>query len=683
MSAAPAPADLLSSLSVGGGFALAALLLGVLLDRARATDRALFAAATTPPILLYLHWRITETLPALDLAFEPVWARVFLGFEALSILYSLGAVLITLRSSDRAVRAAADAAEARLAAAGTWPAVDVFICTYAEPLSVLEKSIVSALALDYPAGRVTVWVLDDTRRPWLRDYCAEVGARYLTRPDNRAAKAGNLNSGLRQTAALSNAPLILVLDADFAPQRRMLRRMVGLFLDPRVGVVQTPQFYFNPDPVQHNLGVTSAWVDDQRIFFDLFQPAKDAWDCAFCVGTGFLVRRDLLNALGGFPEGAVSEDIYLTYALLRRGKVTRWLNERLSVGLSAEDLGEYCTQRARWCLGTVQVALRPDGPFFGAGLTLGQRLHYLHGLLHWLSKPFLLLLLAGPAVYWIGGVPAFQTDQVQFVQYAIPALACFWIHSAWISGGRSLPLFTEAAHAVAAMPVTIALVAAALRPFGRPFKVTAKGRARSGMIFHGGFAGGFGALILGNLGGVAWALLGPDAPVEVADEDLLNIVWAAVSIILSLVCLLVSCELPRPRAEERFAMGWRLPLAGGGTAVVVDCSVTGALLAFAEGAAPPPVGAALACLVPEVGWVEAMVVRQGQGGQVGVRWALAGAARRRMIAALFSQAPENVAGTGHLRRALAGLGRRFRDPDWRRAQGRAQGRPQGKREWRA
>ena len=562
------------------------------------------------------------------------------------------------------MRAQADSAEALLDRSGDWPSVDVFICTYNEKLEVLEKAIIAALALDYPRDRVTIWVLDDTRRAWLRTYCEEVGARYLTRPDNHHAKAGNLNSGWRQTAEITNAPLILVLDADFAPQRQMLRRMVGLFLDPKVGVVQTPQFYFNPDPIQHNLGIAGAWVDDQRVFFDLFQPAKDAWGCAFCVGTGFIVRRDLLDAMGGFPTGAVSEDIYLSYALLRRGYETRWLNERLSVGLSAEDLAEYGTQRARWCLGTIQVALLRDGPFIGRGYTLGQRLHYLHGLLHWLSKPFLLLLLLGPAIYWIFGVPAFQADPVDFVTYGVPALACFWTYSTWISGGRSLPLFTEVSHAVAALPVTLSLVSAAMRPFGRPFKVTAKGRSRDAMTFNGTFALGFGAILFANLAGIGWSLLGPDKPVEVAAEDVMNIVWASIAIILALVSMLVCCELPRPRGEERFDVRWALPGVSG--LVLEDCSVSGGLLRFQDPALRPQIGAGLRLLLPEVGVVEGRVVRHAGAAGAGLVWELDALARRRMIAVLFSRAPDNVARSGQLRGALRGLVGRLRDPDGRK-----------------
>jgi len=140
-------------------------------------------------------------------------------------------------------------------------------------------------------------------------------------------------------------------------------------------------------------------------FFDIFQPAKDAWGCAFCVGTSFIVRRDRLNEIGGFPSQAISEDINLTYTMLARGYETWWLNEKLSIGLSAEGIPEYITQRARWCLGTIQVALLRDGPLFGSGFTLTQRWHYLHGVLNWLCKPFMVLLLVAPPIYWFAGNP--------------------------------------------------------------------------------------------------------------------------------------------------------------------------------------------------------------------------------------------------------------------------------------
>ena len=431
----PLPSDAASVLTTDLGVLLGLLAMARLLDPTRWRDRALLGATTATFLLIYTLWRWNDTLPSFDLTLQALWPRLFITLEIIAISYTLMSILILTRSVDRSAQA--DAARCALAARGEQPAVDVFICTYDEPMEIVERSILAALALDYPDK--TVWVLDDTRRDWLRAFCDEVGARHLTRPDNKGAKAGNLNNALAVTARLSNAPVILVLDADFAPRRDFLQRTVGLLLsEPDIAVVQTPQFYYNPDPIQHNLLSSSSWVDDQRFFFDVFQPAKDAWGCAFCVGTSFVVRRERLAEIGGFPHAAISEDLNLTYTLLRRGQRTVWLNEPLSFGLSAEGVPEYITQRARWCLGTIQVALLRDGPLRSRGYSFTQRWHFLHGVLNWLCKPFMVLLLIAPPIYWFAGLPAFAADYLSFLRYGVPALLGTIIYMGWISRGAHL-----------------------------------------------------------------------------------------------------------------------------------------------------------------------------------------------------------------------------------------------------
>ena len=54
-----------------------------------------------------------------------------------------------------------------------------------------------------------------------------------------------------------------------------------------------------------------------------------------------------------------------------------------------------------------------------------------------------------------------------------------WAFHYWVSDRRSLPLFTEVSQMVSAIPITVAIFHAILRPFGRPFKVTDKGQDRS------------------------------------------------------------------------------------------------------------------------------------------------------------------------------------------------------------
>ncbi|MFC4527085.1 glycosyltransferase [Dyella halodurans] len=614
----------------------------------RSLHRLVFGTFAGVLLLRYAIWRSTETLPDASHGFASVWSYVFFFFEMVSIVYTLATIVVMVRRRDS--RPSADAGEARLRAAGAAvPAVDVFIATYNEDLQILEKTIVSAKAIDYP--HVNVWVLDDTRRDWLRDYCARMGVHYVRRSDNRHAKAGNLNNGLTLSAQLTNAPYILVLDADFAPQKNILYRILGLFDERNVALVQTPQFYYNADPIQHNLGATDSWVDEQRVFFDVFQPSRDAWNSAFCVGTSFVVSRNAITQAGGFPTDSVCEDIHTTYVLRRNGQITRWLNERLSVGLSAEGLIEYINQRGRWCLGTMQVALLKDGPLRGAGYPLVDRLHYIHGMLHWIGKPFLLLMLIAPVLYWYFGIAAFYTTPQQFVYYGVPALVGFWLYGPWITDRKTLPIFTEVTQLVAAYAVTMTMISACFKPFGRPFKVTAKGLDRSKVVVHWKLASFFIVLMLCLMAGAVNSVM----TAEMNGGVVFNLAWTLIALVLDLAAIVACVDLPRLRQEERFpfarAARWRQ-----GNHVqaseFIDISLDGA--AMSHSPVMPVPGQALEVSVPEVGWVPAKVVRLSKR-RLCVRFQPDEATRHRLIKLIFCHAPHNIAVKARPLRAFAQL----------------------------
>ena len=152
-------------------------------------------------VLWYLHWRLfTTVLPAQGEWYEIGWIWLCFAIELLAIADQLILYVTFLRTSDR--RAEADRHEARLRALPPeeLPTVDVFIPTYNEPIDVLEKTITGAMCLDYP--RAKIWVLDDGRREWLKEFCEAKGVGYLTRPDNAHAKAGNINHALTQCAEM-------------------------------------------------------------------------------------------------------------------------------------------------------------------------------------------------------------------------------------------------------------------------------------------------------------------------------------------------------------------------------------------------------------------------------------------------------------------------------------------------
>ena len=93
------------------------------------------------------------------------------------------------------------------------------------------------------------------RRPRVKQFAKELGCRYLDRPENRHAKAGNLNHAL----PLSESELIVCFDADFIPLRDFLQRTVAFLHDARVAMVQMPQNFFNEVAVTRTSGWSARW----------------------------------------------------------------------------------------------------------------------------------------------------------------------------------------------------------------------------------------------------------------------------------------------------------------------------------------------------------------------------------------------------------------------------------------
>ena len=81
------------------------------------------------------------------------------------------------------------------------------------------------------------------------------------------------------------------------PNAKLLTRTLALTRDEDVGIVQTPQNFFNPDPIQANLAVAGVWPDEQRFFFDFVLLSKDAWGGAFCCGTSSVIRYSVSQLL--------------------------------------------------------------------------------------------------------------------------------------------------------------------------------------------------------------------------------------------------------------------------------------------------------------------------------------------------------------------------------------------------
>ena len=608
-------------------------LFALLWDIPRDHPRVRLVVTLVPALLLvpYLVWRVGSTLQATDAqgwqAQAWIWA---VGLIELLALLEVGTFLLIMsRINTRSAQA--DAADG--AAVLGQPEVDVFIPTYNEPLDVLEKTILGAQAIDYP--NKTVWVLDDGRRDWLQAYCARHGVRYLTRPDNLHAKAGNLNHALQH----ARGAFVAVFDADFVPSRGFIRRTLGLFVDPSVGIVQTPQHFYNKDPIQTNLGLMQDYPDEQRLFFDQMAASRDAWDASFCCGSCSIMRRQALDAAGGIPTESITEDLLTTLVMLRHGYRTVYLNERLSMGLAAESIEGFFVQRERWCRGAIQSLFLRWGPL-GPGLTPMQRLLFFPT--SWLTQYFVrLFLLLIPLVYLLLGLMPLQfTEAGDLVRFQLPLMAGLFLATRWLVGSHYVPLVSVPASIFASFRLAPTVIASLIKPFGKPFRVTPKGSMSVGgrqvdSVTLTPILITLGLTLLGLLINVTPEL----AVVPFTEFFPIAVFWSGLNVFALALAALLCIEGPRLRREERFVLREPAVMQWGGQSLpveLVDASVDGFHLRSDKPLPEwPAVADAMTLIVQDVGEVALSTVRRWPNGCSG-RFVMSDAQRDAMIRKLFS-----------------------------------------------
>jgi cellulose synthase (UDP-forming) len=487
------------------------------------------------------------------------------------------------------------------------PDVDIFLPSYSEPVEILRRTILGCQALRY--SRKNIYLLDDQRRPAMRALARELGCHYRDRPDNRDAKAGNMNAALPTT----RGELIAVFDADFVPTTDFLERTVGFFTDPAVGLVQTPQNFYSVDAVSRNLGLPNVITEEQQVFFRAAQPGRDTFGASICHGTSFVIRREALAEIGNFPGETLSEDWATSIKLQSAGYRCCYLNELLSAGAAAEFTSEFVTQRLRWARGTLQCFFASTNPLTVPGLTLGQRLLHLCGPLHYLpfvSRLFCLLL---PLLYLLCGVVPIDTSAEMLLFLFLPYCVCQLLTLSWLTGGHRSAFWSEVYETMLCYPMTMTVLGTLLKPFGKPFKVSAKGDTKAELTFSP--AVGMPLIVL-------LCLYAPTLAYAVSRAAwypsqgvfILAVMWSVYSMILLWLSLQASLDVPQRSSSLRFKhqLAGSLRLRGIATPIAtVEISDADVVLPWS---AALEAQQGLTLSVPACGLVEARVTLTGREG---------------------------------------------------------------------
>ncbi len=236
---------------------------------------------------------------------------------------------------------------------------------------------------------------------------------------------------------------------------------------------------------------------------------------------------------------------------MRKGYITRYLNERLSMGLAAESLEGYFTQRTRWCRGALQMLFLKEGPL-GPGLTLIQRLFFFP--LDWLVQyPVRVVGIIVPIVFlWTGIGPFLITSLDELMSYQLPAFIALTWTMRFFAPNCYVPILSTAISFFNSLRMVPTALATMIKPFGVPFRVTPKGNNNAASA-----ADRYALIITGvlaalTLGGLILNRLDPDRLMGGHTGLVVAEIYALVNLVILALAAVMALEVPRLRRTERF-----------------------------------------------------------------------------------------------------------------------------------
>jgi cellulose synthase (UDP-forming) len=527
----------------------------------------------------YVLWRSLTTLNLAD-PLEGIFSLGLFFIEILIILFTSIQLYLNLKVKHR--HEEADRMSVAVIEGKYTPSVDILIPTYNEPEFILRRTILGCQALDYANKRI--YLLDDKRRDGMRSLARELGCEYITRPDNRHAKAGNLNHALPRTSG----ELIVVFDSDFIPTTNFLTRTVGFFQNPDIALVQTHKSFYNRDPVARNLGLENILTEEEEMTYRYQQLLRDAIETVICCGTSFVVRRSALEEVGGFVTDSLCEDYFTGINLSSKGYRVIYLGESLSAGLSAENIADFMAQRMRWTRGTLQGFFIKTNPLTIPGLRLVQRLGHFDSFFFYFTPAFRVVFLLMPIVYSLLGVVPYRLNIEELLYFFIPFYVLQLSTFAWLNSRSRSALLSDIYTVAQCFPLALTAIQTMFSPFSKGFKVTPKGTSSDRFTYNWTLAlplivvflltivsfGHYLFSTLGNTNGVATSING-----KMIGAIIVTGMWSVYNLVIIGIALLIMLDVPKPDIYD-----W-LPLQRGVKLTSANGTVWGTTTELSEGGA--------------------------------------------------------------------------------------------------
>ncbi|MHB8128395.1 MAG: glycosyltransferase family 2 protein [Mobilitalea sp.] len=241
-----------------------------------------------------------------------------------------------------------------------YPMVSVLVPSHNESI-VIQKTIAALLRFDYPQDKYEIIVINDNSSDDSKQVLEQIQSKNPDRKlivintDNVAGGKGKSNA-LNIGFSVAQGSVIAIYDADNTPEPKALRLLVeNLMDDPKIGAVIGKFRTRN-----RNASILTRFVNIETLAYQCMNQAGRYFFFRLCTipGTNFVIRRSIVEEIGGWDIKALSEDTEISFRIYRMGYYIKMVPQAVTWEQEPHLLSIWFKQRTRWAKGNIYVIIK-------------------------------------------------------------------------------------------------------------------------------------------------------------------------------------------------------------------------------------------------------------------------------------------------------------------------------------
>ncbi|MGG6561841.1 UNVERIFIED_CONTAM: glycosyl transferase family 2 [Clostridioides difficile] len=241
-----------------------------------------------------------------------------------------------------------------------YPMISILVPAHNEA-KVIGRTVESLLLLNYPKSKMELIVINDNSSDNSKEILENIKDRYnnynftIINTDSLTGGKGKSNA-LNIGYTISKGDFIAVYDADNTPDKNALRYLVQtIVMNDELGAVIGKFRTRNK-----NKNLLTKFINIETLSFQWMSQAGrwQLFNLCTIPGTNFILRRSILEEIGGWDSKAIAEDTEISFRIYKLGYKIKLVPQSITWEQEPETVKVWIKQRTRWAKGNIYVLMK-------------------------------------------------------------------------------------------------------------------------------------------------------------------------------------------------------------------------------------------------------------------------------------------------------------------------------------